>query len=181
MRYCLLVNYIHSDSIPPCSLPTRRSANFYLEVPSSTGALLSLPVNYLSLGLSLNEFGCFDAFGCHRNIRIITMLALWRPVLQKRFDNGPLMDWRPPWWAGYLPSRCDWPGSCRLSHCFRVPAGSFDGLGLAANSWASNLGNFLRLIFISYGLVLQQRLLLIYGICFVYWKKTLWWHACILN
>ena len=52
-------------SLPPCGLLTRLSANFYLEVPSSTGALLSLPIKYLSLGLYLKEeFGCFDAFGC---------------------------------------------------------------------------------------------------------------------
>ena len=61
--------YLHFGSISPLCVGIVGSAQFYRDISGSSGALLRHPLNHLSFGLSLKEFGCLYAFGCHRDVK----------------------------------------------------------------------------------------------------------------
>ena len=135
MRYCFMGIYLHPDGISPWCVGIFRSAHFHWDISSSSGALPSHPLNHLSLGLSLEEFGCLYAFGCHRELRMVTlcaMMCILQEELRSDIFNQPGGGFGR--WSIESADLTDW--ACSLSLLLaatHTATGSLDGLGPAAN------------------------------------------------
>ena len=119
MWYCFMWIYLYSDSsISPSCVWIFISVHFYWDVSSSSGALPSHPFNHLSLGLSLEEFGCLYPFGCHRELRMV-MLCVMMYILQEE-SRSDVFDW-PGWdFGGWGIQSADLTDcACSFSHCCR--------------------------------------------------------------
>ena len=120
MRYCFMGIYLHSDSISPWCVRIFRSAHFYWDISSSSGALPRHPLNHLSLGLSLEEFQRLYAFGCHRELRTVTSCAMMC-ILQGELRSDVVNKPSGSFWRQGIESAdlTDW--ACSLLHCCWQP------------------------------------------------------------